>query len=102
MRTLQKPSPRAVLLQIIKQLICTGMVIIVILPILLTLFAALKTRGDMVNTSPLALPENVTWENFKEVLGDKYLWVGFKNTALILIISLFFNILLGTITAFII
>ena len=44
MRTLQKPSPRAVLLQIIKQLICTGMVIIVILPILLTLFAANCTR----------------------------------------------------------
>lgn len=102
MRTLQKPSPRAVLLQIVKQLICIGMVIIVILPILLTLFAALKTRGDMVNTSPLALPENVTWENFQEVLGNKYLWVGFKNTALILIISLFFNILLGTVTAFII
>ena len=102
MRTLQKPSPRGVLLQIVKQLICIGMAVIVILPILLTLFAALKTRGDMVNTSPLALPENVTWENFKEVLGDKYLWVGFRNTALILVISLFFNILLGTITAFII
>jgi len=102
MRTLQKTSPRAVMLQIVKQLICIGMVIIVILPILLTLFAALKTRGDMVNTSPLALPENVTWENFQEVLGNKYLWVGLKNTALILIISLFFNILLGTVTAFII
>ncbi len=102
MRTLQKPSPRGVLLQIVKQLICIGMAVIVILPILLTLFAALKTRGDMVNTSPLALPENVTWENFKEVLGDKYLLVGFRNTALILVISLFFNLLLGTITAFII
>ena len=102
MRTLQKSTPRAILLQTVKQLICIGMVVVVILPILLTLFAALKTRGDMVNTSPLALPENVTWENFKEVLGDKYLWVGLKNTALILVISLFFNILLGTITAFII
>ena len=33
MRTLQKPSPRGVLLQIVKQLICIGMAVIVILPI---------------------------------------------------------------------
>lgn len=102
MRTLQKASPRSILVQIIKQLICIGMVIVVILPILLTLFASLKTRGDMVNTSPLALPANITWENFQKVLGDKYLWVGLKNTVLILAVSLFFNILLGTMTAFII
>ncbi len=102
MRTLQKPSPRAVLTQALKQIICIGMVIIVILPILLTVFAAFKTRGDMVNTSPLALPPQPTLENFKEVLTDKYLLIGLKNTALILVISLFFNILLGTITAYII
>lgn len=102
MRTLQKPSPRAILFQIVKQLICIGMVMIVILPILLTFFAALKTRGDMVNTSPLALPEHITWENFKKVLEDKYLWIGLRNTVVILAVSLVFNILLGTITAFII
>ena len=102
MRTLQKPSPRAVMLQILKQIICIGMVVIVILPILLTVFAAFKTRGDMVNTSPLALPPQPTLENFKEVLTDKYLLIGLKNTVLILVISLFFNILLGTITAYII
>ena len=102
MRTLQKPSPRAVMLQIFKQIICIGMVVIVILPILLTVFAAFKTRGDMVNTSPLALPPQPTLENFKEVLTDKYLLIGLKNTVLILVISLFFNILLGTITAYII
>ena len=102
MRTLQKPSPRAVMVQIFKQIICIGMVVIVILPILLTVFAAFKTRGDMVNTSPLALPPQPTLENFKEVLTDKYLLIGLKNTVLILVISLFFNILLGTITAYII
>ena len=102
MRRLQKASPRAILLQIIKQIICIGMVIIVILPILLTVFAAFKTRADMVNTSPLALPPEPTLENFKEVFTNKYLWVGLKNTALILVISVFFNIILGTITAYII
>ena len=35
------------LLQILKQLICIGMVLIVLAPIVLTLFAAFKTKGDM-------------------------------------------------------
>lgn len=80
------------------------MVVIVILPILLTLFAALKTKGDMAATSPLLLPawNRITFDNFKEVLTNKYLLLGFKNTGIIMVISLIFNVMIGTITAFII
>lgn len=89
--------------QTIKQIICIGMVIIVILPILLTVFAALKTKTAINTTSPIAFPafDQITFENFKEVLSNKYLWIGFKNTLIILGISLFFNVLFGTITAYI-
>ncbi len=95
---------RKALTQFIKQIICLGMVVIVIAPILLTLFAALKTKGDMAVTSPLLLPawNRITFENFRDVLTDKYLLLGFKNTGIILLISLFFNVMFGTITAFII
>ncbi len=102
MSTLRTGNFRSALLQLVKQLICLGMVIVVLLPILVTVFAAFKTRADMVNTSPLALPDNVTLENFKEVLTSKRLWIGLKNTVIILVVSVFFNILLGTITAYII
>ena len=46
------------------------MVIIVILPILLTLFAALKTKTAINTTSPLAFPalHDMTFDNFKKVL----------------------------------
>ncbi len=90
--------------QALKQIICLGMVVIVLAPILLTLFAALKTKADMATTSPLLLPplERITFENFKEVLTDKYLLIGFRNTGIILVVSLVFNVLFGTITAFII
>ena len=89
--------------QIVKQVICLCMVSIVLAPILLTLFAAFKTKADMVNTSPLFLPplSRVTTDNFQKVLGDKYLLIGFKNTGIILVFSIFFNVLFGTITAFI-
>lgn len=90
-------------LQLVKQLICVGMVLIVLAPIILTLFAAFKTKGDMVKTSPLLLPPvaRITFDNFKKVLGDKYLVIGFKNTGIILVVSIFFNVMFGTITAFI-
>lgn len=95
---------RRTLVQIIKQIICLCMVAIVLAPIVLTLFAALKTKVDMVKTSPLLLPglDRITFDNFKDVLTDKYLLLGFKNTGIILVVSLFFNVMFGTITAFII
>lgn len=90
--------------QVMKQIICIAMVLVVLAPILLTLFASLKTKADMVLTSPLLLPplKNITFDNFEKVLTDKYLLLGFKNTEIMLVISLFFNVMFGTITAFII
>lgn len=88
----------------VKQLVCITMVIIVILPIMLTFFASIKTGADMVNTSPLLPPpvERVTGANYAKVLGDKNLITGFKNTLVILAVSLVFNVALGTVTAYII
>lgn len=92
------------LVQAIKQIICLCMVAIVLAPILLTLFASLKTKTDMAVTSPLLPPtwDHLIFDNFKEVLSNKYLLLGFRNTAIILVVSLFFNVMLGTMTAFII
>lgn len=90
--------------QLMKQIICIAMVAVVLAPIVLTFFASLKTKTDMINTSPLSLPsfDRITFENYKEVLTSKQLVTGFKNTGIILAVSLVFNVLFGTITAFII
>ena len=95
---------KKIMTQTMKQIICISMVIVVLAPILLTLFAALKTKADMVITSPILPPsfDRITFVNFAKVLSDKYLYVGLKNTFLILTVSLLFNVMFGTITAFII
>lgn len=95
---------RGIAKNIIMQVICLFMVVVVILPILLTLFASLKSGADMVNTSPLALPplERITFSNFERVLSDRNLYVGLRNTVVILAISLVFNVAFGTVTAYII
>lgn len=89
---------------VLLEAICIIMVVIVLLPILLTLFAAFKTGADIVNTSPLALPpaESITFRNFEKVLGDRNLYVGLRNTLIILATSLVFNVAFGTMTAYII
>lgn len=95
---------KEIAVQAVKQILCICMVLVVLAPILLTLFASLKTKGDMAVTSPLSFPslDKITFENFQKVLSDKYLLIGFKNTGIILVVSIFFNVLFGTITAFII
>ena len=78
--------------QILKQLICLAMVAIVLAPIVLVLFASFKTKADMVKISPLLLPpkSRFTLDNFQKVLNNKYLLIGFKNTGIILVVSIFF------------
>lgn len=102
MRRIYQADYKKAVIQMCKQLVCMAMVCIVILPILLTFFASLKTGADMINTSPLALPDNITLENYKEVLTNKYLFIGLKNTTVIIIISIILNVFLGTLTAYII
>jgi raffinose/stachyose/melibiose transport system permease protein len=95
---------RSFWIQLLKQLLCLAMVAFVVAPIALTLFAAFKTKADMVRTSPLRLPpfDRITLENFKAVLSNKYLFVGFRNTIVILVFSLFFNVMFGTVTAYVV
>ena len=95
---------KRVTIQLVKQLICMLMVAVVLAPIILVLFASFKTKADMVKISPLLLPpqSRFTLENFQKVLSNKYMLIGFKNTGIFLVVSIFFNVMFGTITAFII
>lgn len=56
----------------------------------------------MAITSPLLPPTwaNATLENYKEVLQNKMLGTAFKNSGIIVVVSLFFNIIFGSVTAY--
>lgn len=87
----------------LKYTICAILVCLVIGPILIILFASLKSKGDMVLSSPLMLPKlsNITLTNYKEVFENKMLGYAFRNSAFIVAVSLIFNIGLGSVTAYI-
>ena len=75
--------------------------LILLLPLVVIVFASLKSAREYLTTSPLAPPRN--WLNFSN-FGEA--WVGgdmlrvFGNTALILTVSVVITILLGTMTAY--
>lgn len=78
-------------------------VFMVVGPLLITIFASVKTSTDMVSTSPLWLPpvENITFQNIIDVAQDDLLPRAIINTTIITVVSIFFNVILGSITAYI-
>ncbi|KAB8125600.1 carbohydrate ABC transporter permease [Gracilibacillus oryzae] len=73
-----------------------------ILPILIVLFAAFKTGTEYTNTGPLTPPSNWTnFENFKRAFIEGNMLTGFKNTVIILLISIVGTTIIGSMVAFV-
>ena len=97
---IEKWKKTAVLL--LQYLVSAVMILVVIGPLLVTLFTSVKTPAHMASTSPLALPplSELTLANYQKVLSAKLLKSAFQNTTIILVVSIFFNVLFGSVTAY--
>ncbi|WP_251386793.1 carbohydrate ABC transporter permease [Mediterraneibacter agrestimuris] len=93
---------KKVFMQGLKYVISILIILVIIGPLLVVLFTSFKTKEHMVTVSPLLLPDfsEITLENYRDVFSSKYLLSAFKNTAFIVLVSLFFNIIFGSITAY--
>ena len=93
---------KRILILCVKYLVSAVIIAVVIGPLLVTLFTSVKTQVRLGNTSAILPPAlgEWTWENYAEVLGAKLLPDAFKNTGIILVISIFFNVLFGSVTAY--
>lgn len=93
---------KRILILCVKYLVSAVIIAVVIGPLLVTLFTSVKTQVQLGNTSAILPPAlgEWTWENYAEVLGAKLLPDAFKNTSIILVISIFFNVLFGSVTAY--
>lgn len=95
-------TARKVSSQIVVYAVCFCIIAIVLGPILVTVFAAIKTPAGMVKYSALLPPPlaEITVENFQAVLGDKLMPIAFRNTFFIVVVSGVFNVLFGSVTAY--
>ncbi|KEO78837.1 carbohydrate ABC transporter permease [Paenibacillus polymyxa] len=75
---------------------------IALLPIVVILFASLKTKTEYAATSPLTPPVNwLNWANYTKAFINGNMLTGFVNTAFILLISIIGATLTGSMIAYI-
>jgi len=75
--------------------------VIVLFPIMINVMTAFKTPGDLMSSSPLALPKQWSFGNLKSAFEKGNMLVGFRNTGILVLVSVFLNTILGAMTAFI-
>lgn len=92
---------RKIIVTVLKYASILLALIMVLVPLYLVLVASFKDMEEFTSTSKLALPESfLNFDNFITVFERGRLGTGFMNTAIIMVVSLILNILLGTAAAY--
>jgi raffinose/stachyose/melibiose transport system permease protein len=74
---------------------------VTLIPLVVILFASLKTHTEFATTSPLAPPQNwLNFDNFVQAFIRGRMGIGFINTGIILTASIIATILIGTAAAY--
>jgi len=84
---------------IIQYLILSLIVLFVIVPAIMMIFAALKTRADFMAT-PYTFPIPPSFENFKHVLGMKSFWIMLWNSLWVMITMTIGLVVISSMAAF--
>jgi ABC-type glycerol-3-phosphate transport system permease component len=75
--------------------------LVVLIPLVVVLFAAFKTRQEYSTTGPLSPPQNwFNFDNFATAWTEGHMLRGFWNTTVILVISLTGTVAVGTLAAY--
>ncbi|MDF2987743.1 MAG: carbohydrate transporter permease [Eubacterium sp.] len=85
---------------ILSYMIMCIITVIVFLPIVITVFASFKTTAQIGIDFPLKMPSFTYAENYMTVFTKGKILLGFKNSVLIVVVSLVLNTFLGSMTAF--
>ena len=84
-----------------KYLVSLLLIMIVFLPLLVTVVSSLRAPGTLDVQSPLWLsPSQMTFDNYSKVFHERYLVRSAVNTIKIVVVSIVFNVLLGSLTAY--
>ena len=76
--------------------------LIAVVPIVVVVLASFKTSSELGSTGVLELPKSfLNFENYKIAFVDGKMLLGFRNTIIILVLSLAATVLTGTMTAYV-
>jgi multiple sugar transport system permease protein len=71
-----------------------------LVPLVVMVLTAFKTKQDFATSGPLDLPTSFTWANFAEAFTKADMATAFVNTTIILVVSITGTILIGTMAAY--
>ena len=102
MRThsVRRSRVQKVLPRIFQYLILSTVVVIVLVPIVLAIFGALKTRGEFM-ASPYTLPIPPRWDNFILILTRPSFWQMFKNSLIVTLSTTTSVVIICSLAAFV-
>lgn len=85
-----------------KYVVSLALLCLILGPVFVTFFASVKTQAHMATVSPIALPplNEITWDNYQKVFSAKLLPNALQNTAIITLVSVVLNVILGSVTAY--
>ncbi|MGD0610405.1 MAG: carbohydrate ABC transporter permease [Anaerolineales bacterium] len=67
-------------------LVLTIITLVIVVPLVIMVFGALKTRGEMF-LHPYTLPIPPQWENFGQILGTASFWILLRNSFVVMLCS---------------
>jgi raffinose/stachyose/melibiose transport system permease protein len=80
----------------LKYIILIAFSIFILLPLIVVILGSLKTNTEFYQSSPFSLPHHWEFNNYKTAFINGKMITGFKNTLIIMIVSLTGSILSGT------
>lgn len=84
-----------------KYLVLVAASVVTLLPLVVLVITAFKTKREFATTGPLELPKDwFNFDNFVTAFTDGNMAVGFRNTSVVLLVSLTGTILIGSMTAY--
>jgi multiple sugar transport system permease protein len=88
--------------RIILYCLVTLTVVTTVFPFLVMLSTALKSNEEAMETAPRLIPDQITFEHFKDVLDPNVFpfWIYFKNSFEISITTALLSVILGTLGAY--
>jgi raffinose/stachyose/melibiose transport system permease protein len=91
---------RKILPRFFQYLILSFVVVLVFVPIVMLLFGALKTHGELV-TRPYVIPNPPRWENITRILAMPSFWLMLRNSLLVMLAATGGVVVVSSLAAFV-
>jgi raffinose/stachyose/melibiose transport system permease protein len=96
----RRPSARRFWSRLLQYLILSLVVVMVFVPIVILVFAALKTRGEAMSR-PYTIPNPPRWENIQLILSQDVFWGMLRNSLFVMLIATLAVVIVCSLAAFV-